>query len=104
MSKYAYRTGGYGDNLIVRVEVVKETEKQITALIPYDSWTIPGKEKKFREQREAKRSNYQNYFDTFTEAKAFLMSQCDGQIASYQSSLDSIKARKQKINNLQEST
>jgi hypothetical protein len=103
MSKYTYRTGGYGDNLIQRVEVVKETEKQITVLMP-DYWSMPGKEKKFREQREAKRSNHQSYFDTFADAKAFLMSVCDGQIASYQSSLDRVKAHKQKINNLQEST
>ena len=103
MSKYTYRTGGYGDSLIVRVEVVKETEKQITILMPRH-WAMPGEEKKFQEQREAKRSSYQNHFDTFADAKAFLLSVCDGKIASYQSSLDDAKAHKQKINNLQEST
>jgi hypothetical protein len=103
MSKYTYRTGGYCDDFIKRYEVVKETEKQITILIP-DYWTMPGAEKKFKERREAKRSSHQNHFDTFADAKAFLMSAYDGQIASYQSSLDGVKAKKQKINNLQEST
>ena len=98
---YTYRTGGYGDNLIERLEVVKETDKQVT-IRRLDEWSSRGGATVYRESREAKRSNYQNHFGAFDEAKAFLMAQCDGRIRSYQSCLDTAKAQKQKINNLQE--
>ena len=93
--KYTYRTGGYPGG-IKRMEVVKETDKQIVVL-EYNLWS-----KTFIESRRAKRSDFYNFFDTFDQAKAFLMAGCDCQIRQYQSSLDSVKARKQVINNLQE--
>ncbi len=95
--KYTYRTGGYPD-VIQRLEVVKETEKQIVVL-DVDLWG--GKPK---ERRHTKQSGYHNFFDTFEQAKAFLMERCDSKIRSYQSSLDSIKAQKAKYNELHEVT
>jgi hypothetical protein len=95
--KYTYRTGGYPD-VIKRLEVVKETEKQVVVLVP-DLWS--GKP---RTSRNAKRSDYHNFFDTFEQAKAFLMAQCDSQIRVYQSNIDSVKARKAKYNELREQT
>ena len=96
--KYTYRTGGCPD-VIQRLEVVKETEKQIVVL---EHWTSYDGKTNVNESRNAKRSDYHNFFDTFEQAKAFLMAQCDAQMRSYQSSLDSVKARKAKYNELKE--
>ena len=96
--KYTYRTGGYPD-VIKRLEVVKETEKQIVVL---EHWTSFDGKTNVKESRNAKRSDYNNFFDTFEKAKAFLMAQCDSRISGYQSNMDSVKVRKAKYNELQE--
>ncbi len=56
-----YRTGSYGKDLICEVEVVRETEKQVIIMGHTG------------DRREAKKSEYQNYFDTWEEAKEFLI-------------------------------
>lgn len=93
--KHTYKTGGYGENAIVKLEVIKETDKQITTI-------ERGYDGKPHERRQAKRSEYINFFDTFEQAKAFLLAGCDCQIRKYQSMIDSAKARKQKYNELRE--
>ena len=64
-----YRTGGYSKNLIQEVEIVRETEKQVVIRSHNGS-----------ERREAKRSDYQNYFDDWQSAKDFLLNNAEKKV------------------------
>jgi hypothetical protein len=51
-------------------------------------------------QREHKRSSWQNYFDTWEEAKQFLIDEAKLKVRHAQSRLDSCKAKLKLINDL----
>jgi hypothetical protein len=69
-----YRSGGYNKNgaPIEAVEVQRETQSTI--------W-INGK-------RGSKRTEYDNYFDTWDEAKEFLLSKASSELASARRKLE----------------
>lgn len=67
-----FRTGGYGNKLIESVEVDRETESSV----------FIGK------NRNAKRSSYHNYFDTWEDAKAFLLKNAEEEAASCRRQLE----------------
>ena len=60
-------------NEIGEFEVVKETEKQIVFL-----------NKRGREEREAKQTHYNSWFDTREAAKEHLISKCLEKISHYE--------------------
>jgi len=74
--KLKYVTGGFGVNPIKKVECVRETEKSVWIV---ESWN--GKEKI---QQTLKRSSWRNYFDTFEEAKQFLIKDCEHKLMGLQ--------------------
>jgi hypothetical protein len=61
-----YRTGGWGKELIEEVEVERETEQCV--------WIKRYPTSK-EASRHAKRSSYDNFFDTWEEAHAYLREQ-----------------------------
>ena len=61
-----FRTNAWGNKLIEPVEIDRET----------DSSVFIGK------NRNAKRSSYHNYFDTWEDAKAFLLKNAEDEAAS----------------------
>jgi hypothetical protein len=67
-----FRTGGYGNKLIESVEIDRETESSV----------FIGK------NRNAKRSSYHNYFDTWDDAKAFLLKNAEDAAASIRRQLE----------------
>ena len=50
--------------------------------------------------RSAKNSSYCSYYDTFEEAKQWLIAYLDMRIQKYQSSLDQAKRKKQRVDNM----
>jgi len=81
-----YITKGAWLNKITSVTIDKETASSV--------W-VDGRKK-------SKRSGYENYHDSFAEAKAFLMAECDDKMRQAQSQYDNAKAMKSKINELKE--
>ena len=69
-----YKTGGWQVK-IKEVEVDKETEKCV--------W--------IRGRRNSKLSSYESYFDSFSDAKVFLINRKERRISKLQSSLDIVK-------------
>ena len=67
-----FRAGGWGNKLIESVEVDRETDNSI----------FIGK------NRNAKRSSYHNYFDTWDDAKAFLLKNAEDEAASCRRQLE----------------
>ena len=63
---------------IEAIDIVRETEKMV--VIPKKGNCI--------ERREAKRSDYQNWHDTFADAKAFLIVQAEKKVKSTQIALE----------------
>lgn len=92
MRKYIYSAGGYPE--LQRMEFVKETEKFVTVKVK--TWNG------FEERRFLKRSSTLNFFDTFEQAKAFLIAQLDTMLSAYQSSINSVMSKKEKYNELTE--
>lgn len=80
-----YRTSPYG-KLIETVEVERETEASV--------W-ING-------QRNAKRTEYHSYFDTFAEAKQHLLDLAEKSVNSAQLRLERAKERYDKVEGLKE--
>lgn len=60
-----YKTGGCGNKLIESVEIDRETESSV----------FIGK------NRNAKRSSWHNYFDTWDDAKSFLLKNAEDEAA-----------------------
>ena len=58
-----FRAGGFSSKLIEAVEVDRETDVSVF----------------IDKQRHAKRSSYHNYFDTWDEAKDFLLKKAEGE-------------------------
>jgi hypothetical protein len=90
-----YKTGGWGKFLIEKIEVEKETEKCVfIKRTDYKGKPIL--------DRNNKRSDYYNFFDTFEEAKQFLLSKSYNRINSYKHNLELEKNKYKEILNLQE--
>ena len=73
-------------------EVVKETPKQIVFLEP--GWND---KTTFKESREAKKSGYQNWFDTWEQAHDFLVEASKRKIKGLESR---IKSEKKVLSNI----
>lgn len=84
-------TKGY-DYKIEDLEIIKETGSFITYM--YKGYSSE------YESREKKITDYYGWFDTFDEAKQWLMDQLDIQIKNAQAQVDRLKSQKQKVNNL----
>ena len=81
-----YKTGGWGQDLIEAVEVEKETDKSV--------W-IDG-------NRSAKRSGYNNYFDSWGEAHLFLLDKAGRKLDSAKFSLQRAQGEYENIKGLKE--
>jgi hypothetical protein len=77
-----YKTGGYGKEKIEAIKAIKETAKQLVIEV-----TDGGG--KARQVRTAKRSGYDNYFDTWEEAHAFLLDQSGRRLKAARRALES---------------
>ena len=86
-----YKTGGYGKNLIQEVEIVRETEKQVVIASRNGS-----------ERREAKRSDYQNYFDEWQAAKDFLLEKAEKRVEGIKVQLERAKCELGNIKGLRQ--
>jgi len=87
-----YRTSLYGTP-IEKVEIARETAKFIVRL-----------GKRGEEYRDAKESQYTCYFDTYAEAKSYLVQHNQDLVKSAQSVLNAALAGLQQAENLQETT
>lgn len=95
-----YRTGGYGNNLIEAVEVVKETEKQVVIETKLTNHTT-GKTS-IQETRENKINNYSAIHDTWDEAKAYLLEKADKKVQSCRRRLEEAKSHYGNIKGLKQ--
>lgn len=87
-----YKAGGWEEDLIVPVEVIKETDKQITYMRPsYYNGAKPS------ESRVAKRSGYENFFSTWQEAHDFLLARARRSVEAAEDRLNSERADLAKI-------
>jgi len=75
-------------------EVIRETTKQITY-----KYVWCGKE---HEAREAKRSEYQNWFDTFGDARTFLLRKAENERSEIYKRLESKNKEIEQLTNLKE--
>lgn len=80
-----YRTGGYLKKIEV-IEIVKETAKQVTF-----------KTERGGERREAKRSEWKNWHDSFEEAKQFLLTKAENDLQALQQRVEDYKVELEKI-------
>ncbi len=79
-----WKTGGYGKSPIERVECIKETAKFV--------WPVG--EGRFEPRQTAKRSEWDNYFESWQEAHRFL---CDRASAEVQSKRDALTNAEEKL-------
>lgn len=82
MSIVKYLTSKFGRDPIEAVEVERETESSVWVV---DTW----RGERGNTRRHAKRSDWDNYFDTWEEAKAFLMAQAEAKVTAARRALDS---------------
>lgn len=73
------------------VEVIRETEKMV--VIAGHGWNN-------KECKEAKRSNYQNFFDTWDEAHQFLVISAENLVAAAEKRLSDCKTNLDKVKGL----
>ena len=83
-----YRTGGFGNKLIEKVEVERETEVSV--------W-INGR-------RNAKDSSWYKYFNSWNEAHSFLIEKAESDVEAATNRLRRASANLQKIKSLTEET
>jgi glutamine synthetase len=88
ITKYVTSTD---ETIIRKVEVSRETE-----------FFIVRQSKSGQEFRDAKRSQYQNYFDTHAQAKAFLLQHYTVSVESKRRALEIALEYLQKVQNLEE--
>jgi len=93
--KFKYVTGNYGLLPIVKKEITRETDNSVWYMIK----SMSGKEV---EQRSLKRSSWKNYFDTFEEAKQFLIEESMGKLSSLQERLNNEQLNLAKLHELSE--
>ena len=79
-----WKTGGYGKDLIVAVECVSETAKQLTLRFKSGGFASKGE---FFERRVAKSSAYDCYFDSWQEAKDHLMAKAERELFAARAAL-----------------
>lgn len=91
-----WKTGGYLKT-IEPVEVIRKTEKMIVI----QEMRFNGTQ---RERRTAIRSSYDNYFDTFEEAKAFLIEREKNRLESAQEAAKRATDSIMKLNAMTEPT
>lgn len=87
-----YRTQKYGSR-IEEFEVNRETNVTI--------WFNTEWQGKVSEERQAKKSTYHNWFDTFEEAKDFLIDSEKRKILGFESQLETSKERLKEIMELE---
>jgi hypothetical protein len=85
MKKFKARKNSYGSNPIQTVEIQKETEKMVVLM---------------NGQRELKKSSYEQYFDSWDEAKQFLVSKAESKLTYAISSLESAQKELERIKQL----
>ena len=77
-----YRTNEYAwRDLIEEVEITRETEKQVVVSVVLNSGKV-------REDRSAKKSSSVNYFDTWEEAKLYLLERAESKVTHARRELD----------------
>jgi hypothetical protein len=83
MSITKFKTGGFSGGLIEAVQVEKETAQSVWI----NSWTFKGAGTG-PARKHAKRSQYDNYFDTWQEAYQFLLERAISRVLSARRELD----------------
>lgn len=76
---------------IEALEVIKETEKQIVFVGNLGA-----------QNRESKRSDWQNWHDTFEDARQFLLEKSESEAVSLRKRLEEVKKRIETIKGLKE--
>ena len=79
---------------IEAVEVLRETEKTVF---------LPGRGRR-NEEREAKRSDYQNWFDSWDDAKAFLVAGAERKVETARMNLERAKGKLGQLRGMREPT
>ena len=85
-----YRTTG---TKIEAIEIIRDTPKQVVLKQQYPSLIS-------RERREAKRSDFINWFDTWEEAKEFLVVKAQNEVELAERILETAKERLTKVSSL----
>jgi hypothetical protein len=74
-----------------RIEPV-QVEKETTAAIWFKDWTFAGGPGSGELRRHLKRTSYENYFDTWDEAKAFLFAEAEAAVFNARRQLERANA------------
>ena len=86
-----WRTRSYPPTEIKRVECTRETEKCVYVA------SLSG-----REHRSMKISDYEQYHDTWSDAKAYLLSKARREVEAYEANLHAARAKFDQIASLKE--
>ncbi|MGZ3351739.1 MAG: hypothetical protein ACXU89_22660 [Xanthobacteraceae bacterium] len=89
MSIVKFKTSFSADK-IEEIEVVRETEQSV--FLPVNARFLAGK-KGVNERRDAKRSTYVQYHDTWADAHAFLVGKAQREVESLRSRLEQAKGK-----------
>lgn len=89
MSIVKFKTSFSADK-IEEIEVVRETEQSV--FLPVNGRSLAGK-KGVNERRDAKRSTYVQYHDTWADAHAFLVGKAQREVESLRSRLEQAKGK-----------
>ncbi len=93
--KFMYQVGGYGENVIEKIKILKETDKFVTT-------ERDGYGGKKREQREAKSSSWHKFFITFNDAKNYLILESENSIKWHNEKIVEENKKIDKINSIKE--
>ena len=91
MEKYRVEIGGR----ITKHEIVKETDKTI-------SYKRVFGQDRFRIEKEHKESNWQNWFNTFQDARDYLIGECERKIQGHLKAIEYQNEQIEKIKQLKE--
>jgi hypothetical protein len=91
-----YKTSGYGAEKIDKVEVVKETPKQVV----YLSEGFNGKK---YERRCAKSGNYENFFNSWKAAHDYLVEKAERSVGNAKERLQGAKSYLGQIKSMKDS-
>lgn len=88
-----FRTTSHGSSMakIEPIEVIRETEKMV--VIIGNGWSN-------KEYKQAKRSDFQNFFDTWDEAHQFLVISAENLVAAAEKRLSYCKTNLDKVKGL----
>ena len=84
-----YKTG-CGADKIEQVEVLRETN--VSVFLPVNARSLAGA-KGVDERRDAKRSTYAQYHDTWEDAKAYLMAKAEGEVVAARRRLEQANSK-----------